>query len=463
MTSQRVAASYRDPSGFVFRRDGVLLRQVQPRYQPHYDALLASGLYDELVAAGLLLPHEEAPLDWAATPGAYRVLKPQQVPFVTYPFEWCFGQLREAALLTLDVLVRAIARELVLKDASAYNVQFVEGRAVLIDTLSFEGYEEGRPWIAYRQFCQHFLAPLLLMAQVDVRLSALLREHLDGVPLDLASRLLPRRTWLRFGSMLHVHLHARSIRRHGGDEAAAIGRAGRVSRTALLGLADSLRALVAGLEPPGTATEWASYEREHNYTEAGLAEKRAVVERWLAEMKPASVWDLGANTGTFSRIAARGGARVVAMDGDAGAVERAWRALRAEGETRVLPLVVDLTNPTPALGFGYLDHEALLERGRPDAVLALALVHHLAISHNLPLARIVDVLARIAPQAIVEFVPKDDPQTRRLLISREDIFGEYTRDAFESAVRRVFTVEATAGLPDTDRVLYRLRRNEPGT
>ena len=457
MTLERVAASYRDPSGFVYRRDGILLRQVQATYRVHYEALLESGLYDELVEAGLLLSHEEAPLEHAAAEGAFRVLRPRAVPFVSYPFEWCFDQLRDAALATLEVQRRALARGLVLKDASAFNIQFVDGRATLIDTLSFETYEAGRPWIAYRQFCQHFLAPLLLAATVDERLLRLSRQHLDGVPLELASRLLPKRSWLRPGVLLHVHLHARSMRRYQATGPGRVLEGRGMSRTALLGLVDSLASNVRRLAWRGDGTEWAAYPEEHRYSERGLDRKLELVRGWLEQSAPREVWDLGANVGSFARLAAATGARVIAMDADPGAVARAYRAFREDGETNILPLVIDLTNPTPGLGWGYLDCAPLVERGQPDVVLGLALVHHLALTYNLPLPRIVDWIAGLAPRAVLEFVPKDDPQAQRLLASREDVFAGYDVAHFEAALRERFVIEAAEPLPDSGRRLYRLR------
>ena len=210
----RHPASFRDRSGFVFQHDGCILRQVNHCYRPHYDQLLASGLYDELVGANLIVPHNEASGDLSFDSQAYKVLRPAQLAFVSYLYEWSFSQLRDAALATLEIERRALAKGMTLKDASAYNIQLHEARPKLIDTLSFERYEEGRPWIAYRQFCQHFLAPLALMSRVDVRLGQLLRIHLDGIPLDLASRLLPWRSRFNLSLGLHIHAHARSQRRH---------------------------------------------------------------------------------------------------------------------------------------------------------------------------------------------------------------------------------------------------------
>jgi hypothetical protein len=227
-------SSYRDPSGFVFRHDGTLYRHVAPSYAPHYDALLASGLYRELVGANLLIPHREMSDGELPSPGAYRILAPQQLAFVSYPYEWCFGQLRDAALCTLEVQRRALARRMTLKDATAFNVQFLHGRPLLIDTLSFERYREGSPWVAYRQFCEHFLAPLFLMARVHPDAGRLFRPYLDGVPLTVAGRLLGIRALLAPGALLHLHLHATSVTCFADSDIAGRPRAMRVSRSGVL-------------------------------------------------------------------------------------------------------------------------------------------------------------------------------------------------------------------------------------
>jgi hypothetical protein len=214
----QLSASFRDPSGFLFSRGGALYRQVNRKYQQEYARLMESGLYEKLVKAGLLIPHTEVNQAPAEAENAYKVIQPERVAFISYPYEWSFGQLKDAALATLSVQKRALKRGMSLKDASAYNIQFVHGKATLIDTLSFETYKEGQPWVAYRQFCQHFLAPLALMALRDVRLSQLLRVYIDGVPLDLASELLPWNTRLNFGLLTHIHLHAGAQKKYAGEE-----------------------------------------------------------------------------------------------------------------------------------------------------------------------------------------------------------------------------------------------------
>lgn len=450
------ASSFRDPGGFIFRRGGRLFRQVNHESRADYDRLIDSGLYRELAEDGLLVAHEEVDEPPHVPEVASRVIAPQMIPFISYPYEWCFGQLKAAALLTLAIQRRSIARGMSLKDASAFNVQFRGASPVFIDTLSFASYDEGRPWVAYRQFCEHFLAPLALMARVDPRLSALLRPHLDGIPLDLAARLLPGSTRLKPGLLLHIHLHARSKRVH--DPKAAPPRPRPFPKSALLGLVDSLESTVRGLRWEPAGTEWADYYADTNYSDAALDEKGRLVASFLGRVAPGTAWDLGANTGRFSRIASGLGASTVAFDVDPAAVEHNFREASRGGEKNLLPLLLDLTNPSPGLGWQSRERLSLAERGPADVVLALALVHHLAIGHNVPLAKVAEFLASVGWSLIIEFVPKSDSQARRLLVVREDVFPNYTREGFESAFAGHFETEAVAPISGTERTLYLMRR-----
>jgi SAM-dependent methyltransferase len=439
----------------------VLLRQVQERYRPHYELLHRSGLYDALVREALLVPHEERPLEEAAAPGAMAVLRPERISFISLPYEWSYGQRRAAALLTLRIQTLALAHGMTLKDASAFNVQFRGVRPVFLDTLSFECYEEGAPWIAYRQFCQHFLAPLALQALVDVRLGGLLRQHLDGVPLDLASRLLPRASWMRPALLMHIHLHARSIARHAATEGRTTssgdgGKGARVTRRGLEGVVAHLTSTVEGLHWRAGGTEWGAYEETHNYDAEGRAAKQALVGAFVRDTAASTVIDLGANAGEYSRIARDAGASLVlAADGDPEAVERGFQRLIAGGETGVHPLLLDLTNPSPAQGWDHAEWPSLAARGPFDAVLALALVHHLAIGNNVPLAGVAAMLARLGRAVIIEWVPKGDPQAQRLLRSREDIFEAYSVDALRAAFAAIGMSERRMEpVGDTGRTLH---------
>jgi hypothetical protein len=482
----RESASFRDPSGFVFYRDGVPYRQVNRRFAPEWDAFLSSGLYDRLANAGLLLPHEEAPPDLALTPDAHAVIKPKAVEFISYPYEWSFGQLKDAALLTLRAQAQALESSFTLRDASAFNVQFVDGAPILIDSLSFEPAEAGRPWDAYRQFCQHFVAPLALIAYRDVRLALLLREFLDGIPLDLAAALLPIRTRLNLGLASHIHLHARAQARSGEaaprvrplaeqakDDASAAARAGeagqagtgptgrggqRIGRTGQLAILDSLRSTIEKLDWDPQGTTWSGYTRVTSYSEPAAASKLGIVERFLEEAAGRWVWDLGANTGEFSRLAARLGRSALALDGDAAAVEQAYRQVKRDGERSVLPLVVDLSSPSPALGWALRERRSIVQRANADVVIALALVHHLAIGNNVPLDSIAEFFAALGPELIVEFVPKEDPMVVGMLAHRRDVFPDYTIDGFRSAFAPSFAIASEARVEDSPRTLFLMRR-----
>jgi hypothetical protein len=460
MGAEALGASYRDPSGFVYTRDGTLYRQVNRVFQDRFQAFLDSGLYTELEERRLLVAHQPASLGLAASPDAAAVLEPERVEFVSYPYEWSFGQLKDAALLTLELQERALARGFTLRDASAYNVQFVRGQPLFIDTLSFEPREEGAPWAGYRQFCEHFLVPLALMSRVDVGLAALLRAHLEGIPLELGSRLLPRRTWLRPGLLFHVHLHAMAQRRYADRGVAESPRAGGTRRgvtaSAAQGLVRSLRSAVEALDWRPAGTEWADYTQDNNYSAGASRSKREAVLGFLRGIDPATAWDLGANTGEYSRAAREVVPQVVAFDLDPAAVERNYRRMKAEGETGILPLLLDLTNPSPALGWAHHERLSLEERGPADVLLALAVVHHLAIGHNLPLERVAGFFARLGRSLVVEFVPKSDSQVQRLLRDRPDIFPEYTREGFEAAFRGWFRIEGAVPVAESERILYRM-------
>jgi ribosomal protein L11 methylase PrmA len=456
----RDGASFRDPSGFVFWRHGQPYRQIQQSFATEWDAFEASALKRRLFDQRRLIPYEPVDLELATTPGAHAVIRPERIEFISYPYEWTFGELRESALLTLDIQLEAMAEGWTLKDASAYNVQFHEARPIHIDSSSFEPLREDAPWIAYRQFCEQFLAPLALVARRDARLSDLVRVGPDGIPLDLASRLLPRRTWLDFGLVSHLHLHARAQVRHAeNDDEGRAARNVRVSRARLEGLIRNLRSTVAGLDWRAAGTEWADYAEHTSYGEQATLDKDRLVDVFVRQVPGPRVWDLGANTGRFSRIAADAGKRVIALDIDPAAAERHFRAVRKAGRSDILPLVADIANPSPALGWAGRERRSLLARADADAILALALVHHLAISRNVPLPMLVDLFAELAPWAIVEFVPKDDPMVRQLLATRRDVFTDYDLDGFRAAAATRFEVVREEPISESPRVLFLLRRH----
>lgn len=448
-------ASFRDPSGFLFWRNGRLLRQINRTYREGYDTASASGLFDELIAGGLLIPHVESANEAPLEPSiAYKVIAPEIVPFISYPYEWCFSELRDSALVTLDIFDAAIRKNLILKDGTAYNIQFHKGRPILIDTLSFERWN-GEPWFGYRQFCQHFLAPLLLMSLTDVRLGQLSRVFVDGVPLDLASRLLPWKTHTSLSIGGHIHWHAKLQSRYAATTR-KIRTAAKTSQKALLALSDNLRNLISGLKWEPASTEWADYYDKTNYTNDSFAGKqRLVIELMRLNSRSSRlVFDLGSNTGLFSRIISESADLVVSADYDHSAVELNYRNARREKNRNILPLLIDLTNPSPDLGWASNERTAFFRRQRADTTLALALVHHLAISNNLPLSRIASFFKAITGWLIIEFVPKEDSQVQRLLTNRVDIFPDYNDQGFEAAMSAHGRIVAKRRIPETLRSLY---------
>jgi hypothetical protein len=452
-----VKGSFRDPAGFVFRRDGVLYRQVNESHAEDYGLLIRSELARKLTESGLLVPHEEVEVEPAAS-GAHKILLPEEVGFVSYPYEWSFSQLRDAALATLEIQTIALDHEMSLRDASAYNIQFHRGRPILIDTLSFGRRTEG-PWVAYRQFCSHFLAPLALMSTRDARLGLLLREHVDGIPLELAAELLPRRAKIRPVLALHVVAHARSQRKHAGQGEEMASRGRRFGEKEFRGLLDSLRSGIEGLPSPGGDSVWRDYyDQADHYADEAAASKEAAVASFLDQVAPSNVWDLGANTGRYSRLASSRGIRTVAFDMDHHAVDAAYRSARDANDEHLLPMVVDLTNPSPAIGWANAERMTLADRGPADLVLALALIHHLAIGNNLPLEMIAKYLADIGRHAVIEWIPKEDVRVQQLLASRQDIFADYNVHGFERAIGERFDVVRRQPITGSSRFLYLLDR-----
>ena len=453
--TNRLPSSFRDPSGFLFTENGTLFRSVSRTYQQHYDHLIQSGLYNKLVADELLIPHMEV-RQHDENNDEYKIIQPEIVPFISYPYEWCFSQLKDAALATLKIQKQALNYNMVLKDASAYNIQFYKGKPILIDTLSFEIYKENHPWVAYRQFCQHFLAPLSLMASRDIRLGQLMRIYIDGLPLDLVSGLLPISTWFKPALLTHIHLHSKAQKRY---EAKAPSPASpKVTKHSLIALVHHLESAIAAMKWQPEGTEWADYYEDTNYSASAMKHKKQIVDAYLSESNPRTVWDLGANTGIFSRISAAKEPDTIALDFDPSAVEKNYQQMRKNKETKILPLCLDLTNPSPSIGWANKERLSLIERGPADIVLALALIHHLAISNNLPFSLIATFLSQICRFLIIEFVPKDDSQVQRLLCTREDIFPNYKRDNFEHAFSHNFLILKSQTVTDTQRTIYFMRR-----
>ena len=456
MTKQLLPSSFRDPSGSVFLQDDEIYREVKAVYKENYDHLINSGLYKTLVDLELLIPHKEVDGRLIESINSYKIIKPELIPFISYPYEWCFSQLKDAALLTLKIQKNALDYEMTLKDSSAYNIQFKNVKPILIDTLSFEKYKEDKPWVAYKQFCEHFLAPLALMSNKDIRLNQLLKIYLDGIPLDLTSSLLPFKSYLNPSLLFHIHLHAKSQKHY---ETKIINKSKRFNKFNLAALIDSLESIIKNLKWDPAQSNWSDYYKNTNYSSGALNHKKEIIESLLLKTRPKTVIDLGANEGLFSQIASKVTEHVISFDLDPICVEKNYLDCLKNQVKNILPLIIDLTNPSGGTGWENKERMSFQERFCGDTILALALIHHLAISNNVPLKNIARFFSSLGKTLIIEFIPKSDSQVQRLLSSREDIFLDYTQESFENEFKQYFTIEYFAKIKDSKRVIYHMQRN----
>lgn len=454
MSTTKAPSSYKDPSGFVFFKKNKIFRQINRPYKNDYDFFINSGLYNKLIDLGFIVSHKEVSLQGTAE--AYKIIQPQVIPFVSYPYEWCFSQLKDAALLTLKIQKIALEHDLSLKDATSFNIQFLEGKPIFIDTLSFEKYKKNSPWVAYRQFCEQFLAPLALYATRDVRVNTIMQAHAGSIPLDLASKLLPASAKIKPSLLIHIFFHAKSQKKY--SQATIIKKPKKsFSKHALIGLIDSLEGAINSIKLKTGKTVWTNYydpDDHGSYQDESLAKKKELVAKFIDIAKPKSVWDVGANTGVYSQIAADKNIFTVSFDNDHTVIEQNYLRIKKQKEKNILPLWVDVVNPTPAVGWENLEREAFLSRPHPDMALALALIHHLAISNNLPLGNLAEFFSKICKALIIEFIPKEDYRVKLLLQSREDIFSLYDQKNFEKEFGRYFSIIKKTSLPNSKRTLY---------
>lgn len=365
----------------------------------------------------------------------YQVMEHPALPFVSYPYEWPFTLLKRAALLHLDLQLELLDNGYTLIDGTAYNVQFADTRPVFIDTLSIVSYTEGDPWLGYQQFCTQFLNPLLLMASRRIGFHAWFRGALEGIGVPETAQLLPLCSKLSWGVLTHVLLHARLLSsvdhrsRHKARENTIKGP----SRVGLIGMLRGLRRLIGGLRPKGLdGTRWNDYADNNSYTNEEAAAKKRFIAEFTEKVHPSMLWDFGCNTGAFGEVAlANGAERVIGFDFDLGALEKAVG--RADARSlALLPLFLDATNPSPRQGWRQMERAGLSERANGDALLALAVLHHLVIGKNVPIFEAVNWLVGFAPSGVIEFVPKSDPMVRGMLAQRKDIFGDYDIGTFRN-------------------------------
>ena len=454
LDTEQSPASFRDPSGYIFCKNDEIYRTVTFSYKDNYDFLISSGLYDRLVNDNFLIKHGEIQNSELESADIYKVLKPTKIDFISYPYEWSFSQLKDAAVLTLNIQEIALKHNMSLKDASAFNVQFQSGSPIFIDTLSFEKYEVGRPWVAYRQFCMHFLAPLLLMKYSDLSLNRLLSLYIDGIPLDMTRSILPLKSFFKISNFSHIYLHALSEKHSSSKQ---IDREIRITKNSLYALIENLKKTIQSLKLKNKNSTWGNYYIENSYTPAELGKKKKIVEEYIDEINPSNIIDLGANTGLFSRIASSKNIFTISTDYDPYCVELNYLEAKKNQEKNILPLFLDFTNPSSDLGWNGVERKSFLKRKKVDMVIALALIHHLSISNNVPFAEVVKCCSQMADYLIIEFVPKQDVQVKSLLINREDIYTNYNQEYFEKVFGETYNILRKETVASSGRAVYLMK------
>ncbi len=458
--------SFRDPGGQVFVRDGRVFRTVNAPAAEDFDHVEASGLMDGLVGDGLVVESRKVSDDVLGieSPGLRHVLEHPRLPFISYPYEWPFHALKEAALLHLDIQLRALDHDVALSDATAYNIQFRGPNPIFIDRLSFIRYSDGDIWAGHKQFIEQFLNPLLLRSLFGVPHNDWYRGALEGISSADLKRLLRWRHRFSWNILCHVILQSAfqsSVTRADTKELSKnISRAG-LPRAAYRNMLSKLRGWIAGLEPQKSGkTTWQDYARTHSYSSGETERKLEFVGKFARDVRPAMAWDLGCNTGNFSKAMLENGAGyVVGFDFDQGAIEALFMRAREE-KLNLLPLLLDAANPSPGQGWNESERMSLSRRATADAVVALAFIHHLAIGKNIPLDRLVDWITGFAPDGVIEFVPKSDPMVGELLALRKDIFPNYTEEKFREALTANNEIVEELEVTDRGRKLFRYRRKE---
>lgn len=453
------AVSFKDPDGYIVISEGEPLRFLSDGYAAEYEHLMQSGLYQRLIKEQLLIPHQEIAHQDIGTQNIYKVLAPDKIDFIAYPYEWCFSQWKETLLGCLKINKIALEYGMILKDATPFNFSIFKGHITLFDTSSFQFYQDGTPWHAYKQFCEELLGPLALMKYRGPSWSSLFSGAIRGFDLAFISDQLPASSYFNMSCLLHLHWHSRY--KNKGDKPGASPHIDTgLNKQKLLALWQMLESSVSNWQSPISKRGWwPDYYAEYIESAAYMSDKKVTVSRWLEDIRPHKVVDLGANTGVFSALAAAFADQVISVEADPFCVEKLYGERTGTGLSEIVPIVADLTNPSSGLGWNNEERPALLERLNCDMVMALALIHHLCITYNVPLDFVAGLFARLTSRyAIVEYIPKSDGKVKTMLKHRQDIFAKYSENDFRSAFLQYFDLQEEHLCEGSERKLFLWRR-----
>ena len=450
------SASFRDPSGHVFFEGETLKRRITPIYFEQYHKLTSSGFFDTLIKKGLLISHTET----KATAEEI-IITPEKIPFITNPYEWSFEQYKHAALHTLQVHKFALAKGFILKDASAYNVTFHKGKPIFIDTLSFDFYEEGTPWRGYKQFITHFFGPLVLAKYHGTKVFQMLQTHIDGIPMELIASMLPSKTKMSPTLYTNIHLLAKAEGKHNKDYKAETKTAS-LSKKAQNNIIDSLFDYIKKLTIKEN-TEWGDYYSKTNYEKNAFENKATLIKEWVAALQPQKLIDVGGNDGTFAREVLKDVADVIVTDIDPEAVGQNYKVAIKNKEHNMLAFVCDVLQPAPGIGFNNTERNSLIARLKdyaPDVTMALALIHHITLSGNVPFIKSAAFFAKFSTTLIIEFPKREDSWVDSLLVRKREFiqhFDFYNQEEFEAGYSTYFTIEKKIPVEGAARVMYLMK------
>lgn len=448
------SSSFKDYDAFVFCDSGSVYRKLSENYVPVFRKFIESGLYSKLLQEKLIVEHEEISKD---------TIKPQKV-FISYPWEWCFSQLKDAALATLNIQNIALDYGMSLKDANCFNIQFVGNKPLLIDTSSFETYTDGEPWVAYKQFCENFLSPLCLMAYKDMSLNSLMLGNINGISLELTSKLLPFSTKLNPNLFMHIHLHGKMQKKYSQSEnQKQIAKNIKMSKFQQKALILNLIKTIENINFKKYKTEWDNYYNFTNYNEHSFRQKQEIIENYCKKINPSKVCDFGSNNGYFSRVFSNNGAEVFSFDIDKLAVEANYLKAKKDDEKNIFPLVFDMANPSPNLGWNNEERKTIIQRlENIDVSVALALIHHLRFTYNIPFYKIAEYFGNVSKYLIIEFVDKKDSKVQTMLSHRKDIFTDYDEEHFEKVFSEYYSILDKQKIASTERTIYLMELKHAG-
>ncbi len=468
------SGSFRDPTNQVYElkqhldssNNTRILRGINSDTLVCIEKLFSEPFYQKLVNEGLLV--DTRIVDSINDPDAKAikldgwtgVLDHEVIPFVSYPYEWSFAMLKDAALLHLSILENCLEHGWILKDSSPYNIQWVGTSPVFIDTPSFIPWTEGEPWVGYRQFCSMFFTPLAIRAHLGIDHIPILRSNLDGVTPTEAINYFSGLNRFKKGVLSHIVLPSR-VEKHINDkerdDAPAHQRKSiKQSKAMVLGLVQSMSRLISKLSITDEHTDWSQYDKTHSYTDIDHENKKEFILKHLSASNPDYAWDIGCNTGTFSKLCSEFCNYVIAIDGDHGAVDKLYLSEKGRKESNIHPLVMNLSNISPSQGWASTERLAFDCRKKPDLVLCLALIHHVRITSNIPNILFLKWLHTLKANVILEFVNRDDEMVKKLLTNKAEQYEDYNISQFVSEIDAYFNIEDRQTLKEGKRELFML-------